>query len=99
MNLVLLAILPLSLWAISRILVILYRLTCHPLAKFPGPKWAAVTSAYEFYFDAIKGGQYTFEIGRMHKKYGGNLHLYLVLLILNIYAKAPSCASVPVSFM
>jgi hypothetical protein len=25
---------------------------------------------YEFYFDVIQGGQYTFEIGRMHEIYG-----------------------------
>lgn len=25
---------------------------------------------YEFYFDVVKGGQYTFEIGRLHDEYG-----------------------------
>lgn len=70
MKILLTAILLLGVWVLGQILVILYRLTWHPLAKFPGPKWAAVTSAYEFYYDAIKGGQYTFEIIRMHKKYG-----------------------------
>src|SRR5436190_22646653 len=27
-------------------------------------------SRYEFYYDVVKKGQYSFEIGRMHKKYG-----------------------------
>jgi hypothetical protein len=47
-----------------------YRLYLHPLAKFPGPKIAAVSRYYEAYHDIIRGGQYTFEIAKMHKKYG-----------------------------
>ncbi|KAF4910811.1 Cytochrome P450 monooxygenase sdnE [Colletotrichum fructicola] len=47
-----------------------YRLNFHPLARFPGPKIAALTVFYEFYFDGIKRGRYTFEIQRMHEKYG-----------------------------
>lgn len=50
--------------------LIAYRLWLSPLAKFPGPKLAALTGWYEIYFDAVLHGKYTFEIGRMHKKYG-----------------------------
>lgn len=48
----------------------LYRLTLDPLAKFPGPKLAAATYWYEFYFDWWCGGKYIFEIEKMHKTYG-----------------------------
>lgn len=48
----------------------IYRLFFHPLSKFPGPKIAAVTRAYEFYYDGIKGGMYMWEVQKMHEKYG-----------------------------
>lgn len=41
-----------------------------PLSKFPGPKLAAITYLYEFYYDWWLDGQYIFEIERLHKKYG-----------------------------
>lgn len=52
-----------------------YRLHFSPLAKFPGPKLAALTLWYEGYYDIVKRGQYTFEIGRMHEKYGTAVHV------------------------
>ena len=48
----------------------LYRLYFSPLAKFPGPKLAAVTLWFEFYYDVIKRGRYTWKIAEMHKQYG-----------------------------
>ncbi|EEH06444.1 benzoate 4-monooxygenase cytochrome P450 [Histoplasma capsulatum G186AR] len=40
-----------------------------PLAKFPGPKLAAATLWYEFYYDAVRRGRYTFKIKELHQKY------------------------------
>ncbi|PLN80209.1 cytochrome P450 [Aspergillus taichungensis] len=46
-----------------------YRLYLSPVASFPGHPLAAIT-CYEFYYDAICGGQYIFKIKEMHKTYG-----------------------------
>ncbi|KAK0625381.1 cytochrome P450 [Bombardia bombarda] len=50
--------------AITLLTVAIYRLYLHPLAKFPGPKLAALTSAYEGYYDCFKdgGGRYWVEL-------------------------------------
>lgn len=56
--------------AVYIVTLAIYRLTFHPLAKFPGPKLAAITRYYEAYYDVIQNGQYSFQIAKMHKKYG-----------------------------
>ncbi|KAJ4286522.1 hypothetical protein N0V90_013222 [Kalmusia sp. IMI 367209] len=48
----------------------IYRLYFHPLRKIPGPKLAAISRSYEFYYDVIKGGKFLFQIEKMHEKYG-----------------------------
>ncbi|KAJ5198876.1 hypothetical protein N7491_000557 [Penicillium cf. griseofulvum] len=48
----------------------IYRLYFHPLSKIPGPKLAAITSGYEFYFNVIKGGMFIWELERLHEIYG-----------------------------
>ena len=48
----------------------IYRLYFHPLSHIPGPKIAAISHAYEFYHDAVRGGMYIWEVGKMHEKYG-----------------------------
>jgi hypothetical protein len=51
-------------------LVVLYRLLLHPLASIPGPNIAAATALYEFYYDCILGGKFSFKIDDLHKQYG-----------------------------
>ena len=60
----------LGVWIVYLFGLAIYRLYLSPLAKFPGPKLAALTQWYEIYYDVVKGGQFTFEIKRMHEKYG-----------------------------
>lgn len=47
-----------------------YRLVLSPLARFPGPRLAALTLWYEFWYDVVQRGQYTFKIKEMHERYG-----------------------------
>ncbi|KAG6004627.1 hypothetical protein E4U21_000903 [Claviceps maximensis] len=50
--------------------LIVYRLYFHPLAGIPGPKLAAATSWYEFYYEVIGRGVFCWQIKRMHDMYG-----------------------------
>jgi hypothetical protein len=53
------------------VVVGVYRVLFHPLAKFPGPKLAALTTWYEGYYDVIRyKGRFTFHLEDLHKKYG-----------------------------
>ncbi|KAF3342426.1 hypothetical protein VD0001_g3240 [Verticillium dahliae] len=58
-------------------LVVLYcavvairRVYFSPLSKFPGPTIAALTTWYAAYHDIVRGGQCTFVIEGMHRRYG-----------------------------
>ncbi|KAH6605514.1 cytochrome p450 [Trichoderma cornu-damae] len=48
----------------------IYNLHLHPQRKIPGPRLAAMTGLYEFWFDVVMNGQYSSEIKRMHEVYG-----------------------------
>ncbi|KAL2829520.1 cytochrome P450 [Aspergillus cavernicola] len=48
----------------------IYRIYFHPLSHIPGPKLAAITHGYEFYYNVIKGGLFIWEVERLHKVYG-----------------------------
>ncbi|CAL3971606.1 unnamed protein product [Diplocarpon coronariae] len=57
-------------WLLFHFAQAIYRLYFSPIARLPGPKLAVLSLWYEFYADVILGGQYTFEIARMHVRYG-----------------------------
>lgn len=65
-----LPVLPCATFIFYRLSIILYRLFLHPLAKFPGPKIAAVTSLYEAYHEIVLNGQYSKKISELHDLYG-----------------------------
>lgn len=65
----------LALGAVLTILIyaswlVIYRLYFSPLAKFPGPKIAAVTHYYEFYYNYWLQGKYIYKVEEFHKRYG-----------------------------
>ncbi|KAG6038752.1 hypothetical protein E4U41_003751 [Claviceps citrina] len=57
-------------WLCYVVTIAVQRLYLSPIAHIPGPRLAALTQYYEFYYDIILGGKYTFKILEMHKKYG-----------------------------
>ncbi|KAH7136336.1 cytochrome P450 [Dactylonectria macrodidyma] len=75
----------------------IYRLYFSPLAKFPGPRIAALTSWYCAYHDLIRGGQYIWVIEEMHRQYGpivrtmpNVLHVNDPSFIDQLYAQSPN---------
>ncbi|KAK4452860.1 cytochrome P450 CYP542B3 [Podospora aff. communis PSN243] len=49
---------------------VIWRLYFSPIAHIPGPRLAALTWWYEFYYDIILGGQYVFKMRDLHREYG-----------------------------
>lgn len=60
--------------------LVIWRLFFHPLSRFPGPRLAAVTRAYEFYYDVILGGVSVKRYPELHQRYG----------MLTLYSSTPT---------
>ncbi|KAH7351363.1 cytochrome P450 family protein [Rhexocercosporidium sp. MPI-PUGE-AT-0058] len=65
-----LCVLPSLLLLVSVAVAAVYRLYWSPLAGYPGPKLAALSNWYEFYYDVVLQGQFTVQIQSLHKQYG-----------------------------
>jgi len=65
-----LLILPSALLILYLVGLGIYRLYFSPLAAYPGPKLAALSNWYEFYWDVIQQGQFTSHIQKLHLQYG-----------------------------
>ncbi|KAK5054451.1 hypothetical protein LTR84_001341 [Exophiala bonariae] len=59
-----------AIWLAYLVALVIYRLYFHPLAKFPGPKYAAVSRWHEYFYDVHLQGKFIFYIEGLHKKYG-----------------------------
>ena len=61
-------------FTISLLAKIVYRLTVHPLASFPGPKLGAITNMYGGYFDLSPSSHsYVHVLPALHAKYGQSI--------------------------
>jgi hypothetical protein len=67
---VLLLLLGAGLLPLYIIYLCIYRLYLSPLSSIPGPRLAALSWVYEFYYDIVLGGQYTRQIISLHERYG-----------------------------
>lgn len=54
------------------LLIAIYRIWFHPLARFPGPRICAITFLYEIGWDYFYEGTYVYRIEEMHDRYGEN---------------------------
>ncbi|KAG9230877.1 cytochrome P450 [Amylocarpus encephaloides] len=57
---------------------IIYRLTFHPLARYPGPFLCRIGYFYQMYFEAILNGKMLERLPALHEKYGkplSNVHI------------------------
>lgn len=51
----------------------IYRLYLSPLADVPGPRLAALTYFYEFYYDLVVGARFPWQLEKLHCQYGAVL--------------------------
>lgn len=55
---------------VYNVALVIYRLLFSPLAQFPGPKLAAASLWYQYYYDVVQRGRYTWKIAELHAQYG-----------------------------
>jgi cytochrome P450 len=60
----------LALIVVRTIVVSIYRLYFHPLAKFPGPKKVALAKFFEFYHDVLNNNDFPEVVEKLHEQHG-----------------------------
>lgn len=59
-----------STWILYFVAQVIYRLTYHPLARFPGPRLAAITMMYAGSYDLPFASSFCKDLPRLHDEYG-----------------------------
>ncbi|KAI9739227.1 MAG: hypothetical protein M1834_007440 [Cirrosporium novae-zelandiae] len=57
-------------WFVYQVCTILYNLYFHPLAKYPGPRGAAITKLWKSWYECVLQRSLTHELVNLHKIYG-----------------------------
>ncbi|MCJ1354666.1 MAG: hypothetical protein MMC33_004655 [Icmadophila ericetorum] len=61
---------------VLKFLHVIYRLTFHPLARFPGPKLAGATHLYGMYYDLLRAATLVKMLPELHEKYGPIVRIF-----------------------
>lgn len=76
----------LAAWTLGTIAMSVYNLYFHPLAKFPGPKFAAASSWWQVWIENITQQSLSLKLVELHEQYGSSD----IILVVN---------KIPVSFI
>lgn len=88
----------LSLGLVYTTCLIAYRLYFHPLTAIPSPPLARITYLFEWYYDLICGGQFTFRLAALHREYGKSAISSPLLLSAADMMKAQLFVSIRMKF-
>ncbi|KAF4997554.1 hypothetical protein FGRMN_3759 [Fusarium graminum] len=85
--------------------IVIYRLTFHPLAKFPGPFLCRTSWFYQVYFEAFLSGRMLERLPALHEKYGpvvrinpGEVHIKDPVVFHQIYKQNTKFTKDPVAY-
>ncbi|KAI3329671.1 cytochrome P450 [Ustulina deusta] len=92
-------------YAAYNVLLVIYRLTFHPLAKFPGPFLCRVSYLQQCYYEAILNGKFHHQLAGYHQKYGpvvrispNEVHVNDAALYHEIYRQNSAFTKDPTSY-
>lgn len=75
-----------AVYTASWVVTFIYRITFHPLARFPGPFLCRTSYLYQIYYEAFLNGRMLERLPELHRKYGTfliqNTSCYLLFYLL-----------------